>query len=112
MLITLSHCVVVRTLADGGSAGGAGGSAGGAGGSATGSAFFACAMRLCASIRAFFCASRAILVLSAIAFPAATRFGFFVSWRAFLKSLVDLVALPYILLKKLYLIEQLPSNVH
>ena len=58
MLITLSHCVVVRTLADGGSVtdGGAGGSAtdGGAGESATGSAFFACAMRLCASIRAFF----------------------------------------------------------
>ena len=98
MLLTLSHCVVVRTflVSDGGSVtdGGAGGSA--TDGGETGSAFFACAMRLCASIRAFFCASRAILVLSAIALPAATRFGFFFSWRAFLKSLVDLVALPYI----------------
>ena len=77
MPITLSHCVVVRTLADGGS--GAGGSAGESttDGGATGSACFACAMMLCASIRAFFCASRAILVLSAIALPAATRFGFF-----------------------------------
>ena len=73
MLITLSHCVVVRTLADGGS--GSGGS--GAEESATGSACFACAMMLCASIRAFFCASRASLVFSAIALPAATRFGFF-----------------------------------
>ena len=35
------------------------------------------AMMLCASIRAFFCASRAIFVFSAIALPAATRFGFF-----------------------------------
>ena len=61
MPITLSHCVVVRMflVSDGGSAGGAGGSAtdGGAGVSATwagGSACFACAMMLCASIRAFF----------------------------------------------------------
>ena len=72
MLITLSHCVVVRTFlvgsgaADGGSAATDGGSAG-----------FACAMMLCASIRAFLCSARAILVLSAIALPAATRFGFF-----------------------------------
>ena len=44
---------------------------------AGGSAGFACAMMLCASMRAFFCASRAILVLSAVALPAATRFGFF-----------------------------------
>ena len=31
-----------------------------------------------ASSKAFFCASRASLVFSAIALPAATRFGFFV----------------------------------
>ena len=64
----LSHCVVVRTfleVSDGVSA------------TDGGSAGFACAMMLCASIRAFLCAARAILVLSAIALPAATRFGFF-----------------------------------
>ena len=70
----LGHCVVVRTfLVVSGAADGVSAVDGGAGGSAG----FACAMMLCASIRAFFCASRAILVLSAIALPAATRFGFF-----------------------------------
>ena len=45
--------------------------------SATGAGGSARAMMLCASIRAFLCASRAILVLSAVALPAATRFGVF-----------------------------------
>ena len=80
----LSHCVVVRTFlvvsgaADGVSATGSACFACAADGvSATGPACFACAMMLCASMRAFFCNSRAILVHSAIALPAATRFGFF-----------------------------------
>ena len=57
------------------------GSADTGGGSTTGStaggAGFAWGMMLCASMRAFFCASRAILVLSAVALPAVTCFGFF-----------------------------------
>ena len=47
------------------------------------------AIMLCALIRAFFCSSRAIFVLSATALPAATCFGFFFLWRAFVKSLVE-----------------------
>ena len=95
MLITLSNRVIVRPflVPDGGS--GAGGSGG--------SACFPSAMMLCASIRSFFCFSRAILVLSAIALPAATRFGFFVLSLELLKSLVlrpvdqqAVVYLPYI----------------
>ena len=69
MLMTLSHCVVVR-LADGVSGGGS--AAGVSGGGST-----LAAMMLCASIRALFCASRASFVFLAIALPAATRFGFF-----------------------------------
>ena len=49
---------------------------------------FACAMMLCASIKAFFCASRAIFVRSATILPPWTPLDFFVVWRAFLKSLV------------------------
>ena len=101
MLMMLSHCVVVRTflVADGVSATGSDD-----GVSATGSADgfacasaggFACASMLCALIKAFLCSSRAILVRCATALPAATRFGFFVLWWTFLKSLVDQY-LPYI----------------
>ena len=82
MLMTLSHCVVVILV------GSTGGSADGVSATAGGSAGFACAMMLCASMRAFFCASRANLVLSAIALPAATRFGFFCFGAGVLKSLV------------------------
>ena len=77
----LSHCVVVRTfLVDGGSASGGRSTTDG------GSAGFACAMMLCASVRAFFCASRAILVFSATFW---IFLDFFVSWLAFLKSFVE-----------------------
>ena len=71
--MTLSHCVVVRTFLVGSSTGG--GSVDGV--SDTGGPVCFIAIMLCALIRAFFCSSRAILVLSATALPAATRFGFF-----------------------------------
>ena len=69
MLMTLSHCVVVR-LADGVSGDGSNGGVSGGGSTLA-------AMTLCASIRALFCASRASFVFMAMALPAATRFGFF-----------------------------------
>ena len=52
-------------------------SATGGGGSADGGPACLFAMMLCASIRAFFWASRAIFVLSAMSLPTATCFGFF-----------------------------------
>ena len=61
--------------ADGVSATGGGGSADGVLDTDGGPACLL-AMMLYASIRAFFWASRAIFVLSAMALPAATRFGF------------------------------------
>ena len=72
MLMTLSHCVVVRTFLVGSVTATVGGSADGVSG-------FSClfAMMLCALIRAFFCASRASFVLRAISLPTATCFGFF-----------------------------------
>ena len=79
----------------------------GDGASDGGSTFFA--MMLCASMRAFFCASRAILVFSAIALPAATRFGFF----CFVNLLCCIrISHGVFLLNKLYLIEELLGNVH
>ena len=75
MLMTLSHCVVVRTFFVLSGSATAGGSADGVPGGATLVLLFA--MILCASIRAFVCASRACFVFSAISLPAATRFGFF-----------------------------------
>ena len=68
MLMTLSHCVVVR-LADGVS--GDGSTDGVSGGGST-----LAAKMLCASIRAFFVPREPVFFL-AIALPAATRFGFF-----------------------------------
>ena len=87
--------------------------------SATGAGGSARAMMLCASVRAFLCASQAIFVFSAVALPAATRFGFF----CFVAGVFEVtccttgccgccsVSAIY-LLNKFYLIEQLPSNVH
>ena len=82
MLMTLSHCVVVRTFLVGGSAAGgsaAGGSAAVGSDAAAASVFLSCsfAMMMSASANFFFCASRASLVFSAIALPAATRLRFF-----------------------------------
>ena len=99
MPITLSNCVVVRSLADGGS--GAGGSAGESttDGGATGSACFACAMMLCASIRAFFVPREQFSFSRRFFCPLRHVLDFFVLWRAFLKSLVHqqaVVDLPYI----------------
>ena len=94
MLMTLSHCVVVIAAA--------------ASGVAAASGAFLFAMMALASSKAFFCASRASLVFSAIALPAATRFGFFV----FVVGVCDVTcwvvsesAIVY-LLKKIYLIAE------
>ena len=75
MLITLSYCVVVRTFLVGSTGGSVDGASATGGVSACFRSFFA--TMLCASIKAFFCASRACLVLWATSLPAATRFGFF-----------------------------------
>ena len=78
MLITLSHCVVVRTFLVGGSSA-VGVSADGGTAAAASSAFFSWffAMIISASAAFCFCASRASLDFSAMALPAATRLGFF-----------------------------------
>ena len=69
----LSHCVVV-IIAPGVVASGVDAS-----GSAASGAFFSLfEMMALASSKAFFCTSRASLVFSAIALPAATSFGFLV----------------------------------
>ena len=111
MLMALSHCVVVRTFLVGSTGGSADVVSGGGGGST-----FVFAMMLCALTRAFFYTSRASLVLSAIALPAATCFGFF----CFVVGVFEVTCCStgccsvsaIHLLKKLYLIEQLPSNAH
>ena len=74
MLITLSHCAIVRTFLVAASGSAVGGSA-----KAAASAFLSWlfAMIMSASATFCFCASRASLVFSAIALPAATRLGFF-----------------------------------
>jgi len=96
MLMTLSHCVVVKVCgsADGVLAAGVCESADGvfASGTSTGgaltassarraasSALLSCsfAMMASASANLFFCSSRACRFFSATALPAATRFGFF-----------------------------------
>ena len=102
MLITLSHCVVVRTFLVGGSVLGGGSVDGASGVSACFRSFFA--TMLCASIRAFFCASRACLVLWATSLPAATRFGFF----CFVAGVCEVTcsASAIYLLNKLYLIAE------
>ena len=77
--MTLSHCVVVRTFLDVGVSSAAGGSTDGGPAAVAASAFFSWsfAMIISASAAFCFCASRASLVFSAIALPAATRLGFF-----------------------------------
>ena len=89
-----------------GSGGGSTDTGGGPGGSAGG---YACAMMLCASMKAFFCASRAFFVFSAVALPAATRFGFFCRvagiFEVTCSSTGRCVSSIY-LLNKFYLIEQ------
>ena len=65
--------------------------------------------------KSLFCASRAILVLSAVFLPASTRFGFFCFVAGVFEvtcSSTGCCGSAIYLLKKLYLIEQLPSNVN
>ena len=100
MLMTLGHCVVVRTflvlsLSTGGPEGG--GPAAGVlatCGVSMAAAWFSWlfAMMIWALAKAFLCASRACFLFSAIALPAATHCGFFCFGhvQAFLKPLVDL----------------------
>ena len=95
MLMPLSHCVVVIAAATGVASGVTSGA-------------FLFAMIALASSKAFFCTSRASLVFSAIALPAAIRFGFFV----FVVGVCDVTcwvvsesAIVY-LLKKIYLITE------
>ena len=87
MLMPLSHCVVVIAAASWVTSGVTSGVASGA---------FLFAMIALASSKAFFCASQASLVFSAIALPAATRFGFFV----FLVGVCDVNQPLYICWKK------------
>ena len=90
------------------------------GGVSDGGATLVCAIMLSAFIRAFFCASRAIFVLSATALPAATRLGFFcfvagvfevTCWVVSVCEVVSESAMVF-LLNKLFSIEESLNNAH
>ena len=98
----LSHCVVIR-IAPGVAASGVA-CAVASGVAASGAFLFA--MMALASSKAFFCASRASLVFSAIALPAATRFGFFVFVVCDVTCWVVSESAIVYLLKKIYLIAE------